>query len=71
VTSTATQADRTRRTSIPSSQRIRLLQFSAEMNGDEPRFDYRVRDGVSTQRLGMTLLRRERVLELLEPSEKA
>lgn len=34
----------------------------------EPRFDYRVRDGVSTQRLGMTLLRQERVLELLEQS---
>jgi hypothetical protein len=52
--------------SIADDHRIRLLQFSAEMNGDEPRFDYRVRDGVSTQRLGMTLRRREQVLELLE-----
>jgi DNA mismatch repair protein MutS len=55
---------------IADDDRIRLLQFSAEMRDDEPRFDYRVRDGVSTQRLGMTLLRREQVLVLLEPSTK-
>ncbi len=55
---------------LANDHRIRLLQFSAGMNGDERRFDYRVRDGVSTQRLGMTLLTRERVLELLEcPTE--
>jgi len=29
-------------------------------------FDYRLRDGVSTQRLGMVLLRQEGVLDLLE-----
>jgi DNA mismatch repair protein MutS len=51
---------------IAGDPRIRLLQFSADVDGDEPRFDYRVRDGVSTQRLGMTLLKREGVLDMLE-----
>jgi hypothetical protein len=32
----------------------------------EARFDYALREGVSTQRLGMELLRREGVAELLE-----
>jgi DNA mismatch repair protein MutS len=46
---------------------VRFLHFAADVTGDRPVFDYTVRDGVSTQRLGMTLLRQERVLELLEP----
>jgi DNA mismatch repair ATPase MutS len=48
--------------------RIRFLHFAAEVTGDRPVFDYTLRSGVSTQRLGMTLLRQERVLELLEPN---
>jgi DNA mismatch repair protein MutS len=56
---------------IAGDQRIRLLQFSADVDGDEPRFDYRVRDGVSTQRLGMTLLTREGVLDMLSASARA
>jgi DNA mismatch repair ATPase MutS len=47
--------------------RVQFLHFSADVSGDRPLFDYTVRAGVSTQRLGMTLLRQERVLELLEP----
>jgi hypothetical protein len=31
-----------------------------------PRFDYLLRDGMSTQRLGMTLLKQEQVLDLLD-----
>ena len=47
--------------------RVHFLHFSADVTGDRPRFDYRLRDGISTQRLGMTLLRQEQVLDLLEP----
>ena len=47
--------------------RVQFLHFSADVSGDRPIFDYTVRAGVSTQRLGMTLLRQERVLDLLEP----
>jgi DNA mismatch repair protein MutS len=51
---------------IVADPRVRLLHFSADISGERPRFDYLLRDGMSTQRLGMTLLRQERVLDLLE-----
>jgi DNA mismatch repair ATPase MutS len=51
---------------IRDDPRIRLIHFSADITDDGPRFDYTLRDGVSTQRLGMTLLKQERVIELLE-----
>jgi DNA mismatch repair protein MutS len=54
-------------TALREDPRVQFLCFSAELAGDRPVFDYRLREGVSTQRLGMTLLRQERVLELLEP----
>lgn len=50
---------------IANDQRVRLLHFAADVAHDRPRFDFRLRDGVSTQRLGMTLLKQEQVLELL------
>jgi DNA mismatch repair ATPase MutS len=53
---------------ITADPRIRLLCFAADMTGDRPRFDYRLRAGVCDQRLGMTLLRPEGVLERLERS---
>jgi DNA mismatch repair ATPase MutS len=51
---------------IRDDPRILLIHFSADITDDGPRFDYKLRDGVSTQRLGMTLLKQERVIELLE-----
>ena len=48
--------------------RIALFYFAADVTGDQPRFDYRLREGVSEQRLGMTLLRHEGVLDRLERS---
>jgi DNA mismatch repair ATPase MutS len=52
-----------------NDRRVRLLHFAADVSSDEPAFDYRLREGISTQRLGMVLLKREGVLELLEPAE--
>jgi DNA mismatch repair protein MutS len=54
-------------TALRDDPRVQFLCFSAELAGDRPVFDFRLREGVSAQRLGMTLLRQERVLELLEP----
>lgn len=51
---------------IANDPRIGLFQFSADITTDIPRFDYRLREGVSDQRLGMLLLRQEHVLDLLE-----
>jgi DNA mismatch repair protein MutS len=52
--------------SISDDRRIGLVNFAADLSGDRPRFDYRLREGVSTQRLGMVLLRQEGVLDLLD-----
>jgi len=54
---------------VVDDPRIRLLHFAADLTDDQPRFDYRLREGVSAQRLGMTLLRQERVLDLLDRRE--
>ncbi|MEP6592076.1 MAG: hypothetical protein ABJC51_00195 [Acidobacteriota bacterium] len=54
--------------SISDDPRICLLNFAADLSGDRPRFDYRLRAGVSAQRLGMVLLRQEGVLDLLDRS---
>ena len=51
---------------ILADPRIALFYFAADVTGDQPRFDYRLREGISEQRLGMTLLRNEGVLGLLE-----
>jgi DNA mismatch repair ATPase MutS len=57
--------------SILTDPRIALLHFAADVTGDQPRFDYRLREGASEQRLGMTLLRQEGVLDRLERSAKS
>jgi DNA mismatch repair ATPase MutS len=51
---------------IAADPHVRLLHFAADVRDTEVTFDYRVRDGLSTQRLGMVLLKREGVLALLE-----
>jgi DNA mismatch repair ATPase MutS len=57
--------------SFADDPRIRLLHFSADLAGDRPRFDYRLRAGASAQRLGMTLLRQEQVLDLLDHTKES
>lgn len=54
--------------SVSEDPRVRLLHFAAEIKADQPHFDYKIRPGVSLQRLGMILLKQEGVLELLESS---
>jgi DNA mismatch repair protein MutS len=54
--------------SILHDRRIAFWSFAADVTGEHPRFDYRLREGVSQQRLGMTLLRQEGILERLERS---
>lgn len=55
---------------ISSNPGVALFHFAADVTSDQPRFDYQLRDGVSIQRLGMTLLRHEGVLDLLDRSTK-
>jgi DNA mismatch repair protein MutS len=51
---------------ILADRRIAFFYFAAHVIDDRPQFDYVLRQGVSEQRLGMTLLRQEGVLERLE-----
>lgn len=57
--------------SVSEDPRVHLLHFAAEIKSDQPHFDYKIRPGVSLQRLGMILLKQEGVLELLENSTKS
>jgi DNA mismatch repair protein MutS len=54
--------------SVVDDPRVCLLHFSADVTDERPVFDYQLRRGLSTQRLGMILLKQEGVLELLERS---
>ncbi|HEV2734978.1 MAG TPA: hypothetical protein VGV85_09055 [Longimicrobiaceae bacterium] len=45
---------------------VAFARFGAEVRDGEPVFRYQLEPGVSDQRLGMLILRRERVLELLD-----
>jgi DNA mismatch repair protein MutS len=56
---------------ILADPRIAFFYFAADATSDPPRFDYHLREGVSEQRLGMTLLRQEGVLDRLERSVKS
>lgn len=56
--------------SVVDDPRVCLLHFSADASGQRPVFDYQLQRGISTQRLGMTLLKQEGVLELLDASEE-
>jgi DNA mismatch repair protein MutS len=53
---------------IVDDPRVCLLHFSADVTTERPLFDYQLRKGISAQRLGMTLLKQEGVLELLDRS---
>jgi hypothetical protein len=54
--------------SIVDDPRVCLLHFSSDVTTERPLFDYQLRKGISAQRLGMTLLKQEGVLELLDRS---
>jgi DNA mismatch repair protein MutS len=57
--------------SVVDDPRVSLLHFSAEVTAERPVFDYQLRRGLSTQRLGMTLLKQEGVLELLDQTSSS
>lgn len=44
---------------------VQFQYFDADVSGEAPRYDFRLKSGVSTQRLGMEILEREGVLDLL------
>lgn len=56
---------------LERSAGVLLMRFEAALTGDDVRFDYRLRSGVSDQRLGMKVLEQEGVLASLEAIREA
>lgn len=56
--------------SIADDPRVCLVHFSADISAEAPVFDYKLRHGLSAQRLGMTLLAQEGVLALLDAHDR-
>ena len=55
---------------LTNTQQIACRYFAADESEGKLRFDYRLRNGVSNQRLGMRVLREEGVFDLLDTPSK-
>jgi len=45
---------------------ISFKYFETSVNGDQLEFSYQLKDGISNDRLGYLILKREKVVEMLE-----
>ena len=45
---------------------MQFLCFHTQLNGDEMSYSYRLNRGISNDRLGMVVIRREQILEIIE-----
>ena len=45
---------------------VQFLCFHTQLNGDEMSYSYRLNRGISNDRLGMVVIRREQILEIIE-----
>lgn len=50
-----------------NNDQCQLLYFNGEIKDREILFDYQLRQGISNQRIGMFLLKNEKIMELLNP----
>lgn len=57
-------------TALEELDGVQFLQFGAEIVDGKPIFDYKVRPGVSEQRLGMLILEREGVMQRLKELQR-
>jgi DNA mismatch repair ATPase MutS len=56
--------------SLKNEKGILFRYFEAEIKNDEYSFSYQLREGVSQDKLGMLILKKERVLDLLDNDPK-
>lgn len=49
---------------------IRTLYFDSFLDNEQPVFTYQLKEGISSMRLGMTLIMKENILDLLEQANK-
>ena len=51
---------------LKESNSIFYKYFEANMVNETPRYNYKIKDGVTSERIGMYILRKEKVLETIE-----
>ncbi|GAA4305524.1 MutS-related protein [Aestuariibaculum suncheonense] len=49
-----------------NNKNIKFKYFDSELNNDIPNYNYKLKNGISNERLGMHILKKEKIMELLE-----
>jgi hypothetical protein len=57
-------------TALQDNPNIFFTCFAATMEGGVPWYSYKLKDGVSDERAGMTILRNEGILDMLDEIRK-
>jgi DNA mismatch repair ATPase MutS len=53
---------------LANESNIRFYSFEAEIKNDIPTYTYKLKDGISDMRLGMYIIRKERLIEKINQS---
>ncbi|NOX87013.1 MAG: DNA mismatch repair protein [Chlorobi bacterium] len=51
-------------------KKVTFKCFQSELHGETPVYNYRLTDGISTDRLGLTILKNEKIIELIDEIAK-
>jgi len=51
---------------LEKSNSICFKCFESKLNGEHPIYNYKLKDGISSERLGLTILKNERILEIID-----
>lgn len=51
---------------LEKSERICFWHLESKLKGEQPVYTYKLKNGISTERLGLTILKKERITELID-----
>ena len=51
---------------LEKSDSICFKCFESKLDGEQPIYNYKLKDGISSERLGLTILKNERILEMID-----
>lgn len=51
---------------LEKSDSICFKCFESKLNGEQPIYNYKLKNGISSERLGLTILKNERIIELID-----
>ena len=55
---------------LENDKQVQFNSFSAEIQNDQPKFDYKLHQGTSEERLGLVIIKNEGVDQLLDPDKE-